>query len=807
MKKYFTRFMAIACCLAASLTASAQYSKVFEQYPRANYNTDAVNWKLSEIAAALDTDAATLAEAVENVSSSLFYLDGAEDKAYNCTPNGYWMDKDANKKDWGDDAFWYVNIGANADDDTFTLEVGQYPGHFTGGEETAVAHFVLTLNEKNVTFDISLKVKELVIPETPNVLSKLNIIDKKSIEVKQWARSNEKADNDTVDFKGIAAALGTTPDVFSAGIASIVFATKKDQSEENIDLGIKGDTLTNVSTANTPGWWFTNTNDGNGYDTFVAGSDGYFFAENFALNPETEELTFDIGQRGGALPIDASDLGLGMIDHLSTPVYFVWDGKAVELTIKLVIEERDKVPFNEMEEVGSEEIILEQYPTTDYSTKSFTLNLDSIAGLLGVGVAELTLWAPLSADEITDESSAGNQGFWFNKDGYRESWGANCGIFVENPTSGDYSRFNVGQYPSVFEGGDTGIATIYFVAGVKYYTVHVTMNILTKEGPVAEFQSVATRAVNIQIIPAGSYDVEMTYTIDANDFELIGTTDPTLYGRKNPGDGSEWTDGYTDTYTCTPYPGFWMSKEGYPRGWNTSADDYSPWGMTFADDLFTFYQIPNHNKVGDEYKAVLYLVNDVTGKMITYNFTVKFVSEVVPQAEVVGQEALTLPVKNDDETATALDVTAALEKIGFTSASQLFAVPSLCALTVDGAMSEPVLPGGGIWLNSEGAIYNGDDAPLGLEFTDNGDTEVVVNVYEMTGQWTADSKITSKFGFQNDAKIYVYNVTFEDEAVVNGITSAKAAKSAKTIFDLSGRRVERTQRGIYIRDGKKMVVK
>ena len=808
MKKYFTRFMAVVCCLVCSLTANAQYSKVFEQYPRTNYATDAVNWKLSEIAAALDTDAATLASELANINTDLFYMEGTENLAYNEGANGYYLDLEAKKCDWGDEnSRWFVSPRWSEEDDTFGFVCGQHSDRLKGGEETGIVTLVLALNDKKVTFAISLKIKSLNIPETTNALSELNIIQKLSAEMHQYARSSDYSEADTIDFKGIAEELGTNPETFSVGISKIVFATTLDADNPE---EVKGDLLTNVPTYGSTGWWFDTSQDTPLYSTFVAKENGVFSVDGFALDPETEELIFNVGQKGGALPIDGSDYDLGVINEVSTPIYFVFDGKAVELTVKLIIDEREKVPFSEMTEVGSEDINLSQYPTSDYTAISFTVDLDSIAGLLEVDATEITLWAPLAADEITDESSAGNQGFWFNMDGYRASWGSGCGIFVENPTSGDYSRFNVGQYPNAYEGGETGIATLYFVAGSKYYTVHVNMSILIKEGPIAEFQSVATRAVNIQIIPSGSYDVEMTYTIDANDFELIGTTSPTLYGRKNPSDGSEWTDGYTDTYTCTPYPGFWMSKEGYPRGWNTSADDYSPWGVTFADDLFTFYQMPNRNQVGDEFNAVLYLVNVTTGKMITYNFTVKFVSSITPQAEVVAQKSLTLPVKNDSETSTPLDVADVLEKIGFTEATQIFAVPTLSALTADGNMSDPANAAGGVWITSEGVLDSdpdGNNAAIGLLFSSNGEKEIIATVYDMVGGWDADTKIVSKFGFQNDSKLYIFNVTFISEDVYTGIRETKTANTDATLYDLSGRRVKKAQQGVFIQGGKKLVVK
>ena len=802
MKKYFTRILALVCCLAASLTASAQYSKVVEQYPRSNYDTDAVEFNLTEVATALGTDTATLVGLLENVSPDLFYLEGAT-AGYNCSPNGYWMDKDAVKTDWGDAAFWYVSAETDQPADKFILNVGQFPGHFEGGEETTVAHFILAMGDKRVTFDIALKIKAIDISTDPVLLSQLDVIQHKSVEVHQWARTSTYSEADTLDFQGVAAALGISPELFSVGLSRVVFATKV---REDDGLGLLGDTLTNLPTRDAPGWWFDTTNDTPIFSKFVAKNDGVFFVDAFQFNPETEELIFNVGQKGGALPIDGSDQGMGTINEVCTTIYFVYEGKAIDLNVKLIIDERDKVPFSEMIEIGSEDVNLSQYPTTDYSSVSFSLDLDAIAALLEVDPTEITLWAAI-ADDISDEETATKGGFWFNKEGYSATYGSNSGIYVEPDVAGVFSKFQVGQYPNAFSGGEEAIATIYLVAGSKYYKVNITMEILTKEGPGVEFQSVASRAVKIQIMPANNYDVEMGYNIDPADLELIGTDNPALYAQKAPTEGTEWVDGeYSDSYSCTPHPGFWMSKEGFASSWGSS-----PWGFTYSNDnlYYTFYQMPNQNQVGDEYNAVIYLVNEQNGKMITYNFNIKFVSNVIPQAEVVGQESLMLPVATTGMTATPVDVKNALEKIGLTEAAQLFGIQSVTAADADGNMSEPFSPSGGLWITEEGAIgqADGSDAAVGVELSNNGATEILFNIFSMLPSWETDKRINSRIGLQNEGKIYIFNMAFVSEEVYTAIHDAKKDNNEAATFDLSGRRVEHAQRGVYIQDGRKVVVK
>lgn len=817
MKKFFTRILAVVCCLAASISVNAQFSKVFEQYPRTDYKTDAVNWSLTEIATVLETDTATLVAALSNFSAEMFYLEGDEEASFNCTPNGYWMNLEAVKTPWGDDAYWYVNAAWNQKDDIFAIEVGQYPNHFKGGEETAIAHLGLAFNGKKATFDIALKVLKLDLPEATNLRSKLTIVEHRSVVVEQWAKYS-KATTDTLDFKGIAAALGTTPALFSVAIGNMAYTTKADEGENMDTYGFMTDTLTNASTSSSvPGWWYANPFDG--YDEFVSVSStqGVFYADAFAFNSETEELTFDVGQKSGELPIILE--GQDPINQAMCKVYFIYGDKAVELSITLKIVERDVVPFTEMTEVGSETVKLSQYPTSSYETVSFSLDIDAISTLLEVDAAEITLWAPTEDGDITDDYSLnqGEEGFWFSKDGYRSTWSPSCGLYVRAPTNGDYSTFITAQYPDVFQGGDTGIATLYLVAGAKYYTVHIEMEIKAKEGPAVTYESVAERAVNIQVVPASVYPIDMRYDIDPAELEaLIGTTAPTLYARKAPAEGSEWVDELDDRYSCDPKPGFWMSTEGYRSTWGTSGTN---WGFSYlnesSSDLnkegvhqFEFFQMPNTSQVGDEYNAVVYLANDETGKMISYNMSIKFVSTVIPPAEVVGTQTLWLPVKAGLHTYTTVDFSDVVEKLELEDARQLEAINSLCVLMEDGTMSEPMATSSEAPITDKGCLDMTEkftEAHVNIIFNVTETNQMAFDVEEWLNQWDNDTRIVTKIGFQKENKIYIFNITFVSEEVYTRIAEAKANASKAVIFDLSGRRVEKTGRGVYIMNGKKMV--
>ena len=63
----FKKLMAVVVCLLTGLTAQAQLTATYEPYAAAEWgNEKAVNFKLSDVAQALETDTTTLAAALNS---------------------------------------------------------------------------------------------------------------------------------------------------------------------------------------------------------------------------------------------------------------------------------------------------------------------------------------------------------------------------------------------------------------------------------------------------------------------------------------------------------------------------------------------------------------------------------------------------------------------------------------------------------------------------------------------------------------------------------------------------------------------
>lgn len=166
-----------------------------------------------------------------------------------------------------------------------------------------------------------------------------------------------------------------------------------------------------------------------------------------------------------------------------------------------------------------------------------------------------------------------------------------------------------------------------------------------------------------------------------------------------------------------------------------------------------------------------------------------------------------LPVKADNWTNTEIDVTACLEALGLTEASEILSLNSLSVLLEDGSMSEPMSPSTGAAITDAGYLDlsdNLENTHINIEFDATSEKAIEFAIEEYLGDWADDMRITTKIGFQKETSIYIFNVTFVSDAYYTGISSTKATKSS-ALFDLSGRRVSKAQRGIYIQNGRKVV--
>ena len=815
MEKIFTlmkKLLLAVACLMAGVQAHAQFGAEATQYPTTDYSASAFQFQLSEIAATLETDAATLSEALSTYITSavpdpiLFYavVDG-EDIPWSADKeadgHGFWMDANGVPVGWGDNAKFYAS--PNIDDaanDHFVFYCGQMPGSMQAGD-VAKATLKLKFNGKEASFALTLNVidkPEFNVPDPMLLEANLNIIGEQVKIVEQFPRGDYSSDLVKVDIKDALSLLGIDNKVGMAeNVGKVIYTTQYNTADVEMGGGMKKDSLTNTPTANGHGFWFRPVQNAEGLeDGEVAatnwGDSDKFFLESYAYDAETDSLTCYLGQYPGNCKEN---------ETWFANVYIIYGQNAyrIKYTLKL-LEKESGSGMDNYNKLGEEDVVAEQEPLDNWAAVQIHPDLDKIAQTLGCEVAALGLVA-LDDKGNFGSSTANNGGWWFTDDGYVIAY-SNGAFYIEPAVANDYSVLNVGHKPQTRQVGDELHASLYFTNENNYYQYNVTLKIVSPEFIDYHFESVANRTFAVQQLLDNSYTMFNLGTIAVEDIEsLIGTSNPVLYGLNI--DSVAVVKGvYSKAWSCDPNPGFWLNKEGRVSTWG---DANSIMGIVYADGLFRGCQKPNLPAIGDVFATQLFLVNEETDKMITVNINISFV-ETLEQKNEVGSETILLPVTQD-----GMDI-----EVDLTNAAAALEV------SVDDLLNSNNYYLRGM---ANGVYGEGKNCEDGLSFNPDGNYDGYGNMYfsiakdgdkvilsiasndPVADDYSADGQ----FCFEVNNNQYVFYAKFLSLAKYNemlGITEITDNNAANgIIYDLQGRVVNNTHKGVYIVNGKKVVLK
>ena len=654
-----------------------------------------------------------------------------------------------------------IMAGGVSDDAALTFTMGQMPSVSQGGENYAVT-VKLTLNGKSATFQLALNVKEKPVYNVPQptlIESALNIVGEQEKIVEQYPRGDYSSDEVTVTLPDLAELLGI-PDmgVMTDQIESVVYTTWYNDGDVEAGGGMKKDSLTNTPTGEGHGFWYRAVQNADGEEDGEVACAGWggtdkFYMNNFTYVADDNTMTCLLGQYPGSCKDN---------ETWFANVYVIYGEKAyrIKYTLKL-LEKEQGTGMSTYTKLGETSVTVEQEPLSDWAAVQAKPDMEAIAATLGCEVEAIGMTALDDKDNFAG-STANNGGYWFSEAGTVVAY-ENGAFYIEPMTADDYSVLNVGHKPNTRQVGDELKASIYFTNGNNYYQYNVTLKIVEPQFVEYGFQSVATRAVQIQtrVSPfADAYQCDGFYTISLDEVEeLIGTRTPTLYGQNN--DSIAAIKGqYSNAYSCDPKPGFWLNKDGYVSTWGSS-----PVGICWLQNgggyvdapegSYELFQMPNLNSVGDVFKTTLFLVNEETEKMITFNFQVSFVEKLTP-VEVVGSENIVLPL-TADETQVKFDVTKACEALDITIDDLMN--PNnyyLRGLTADGVFSEATNADNGLSFNMEGAYDGYGDIYFILE--QDGD-DVYINI-GCVGDYEDGFSVDGQFCLEVNDQRYIFYVKF-----------------------------------------------
>lgn len=805
-------------CIFAGATAQAQQSGTLDlPVSDSKFDSRPVEFSLSSVASSLDTDATTLAGALdawEMGTNDMFFLADPEDATvlYNDytqgSKGGFWVLNTGIPAGWGTEGLtWYNTISWDVEEDLFVISIGQYPGVSEVGD-VYKPHFVLKFGEKEVGFDVTINFVENTdpvyeIPEPATLIEKeLNIVGSAEVTTEQFPRTGYDSDKVTIELPDLAEKLGVEPELIAASMDKLLYTTEYNSGDVEVGGGLKKDSLTNDWSAGEPGFWLHAVQDDQGEETGECsradyGNEDKFFVEAFAFDAETATLSCNLGQY-------PSNLKAG--EKWYANMYLIYADKAYRVRYNLNIMEREQGSGLEgMNKVGEVSYEFEQIPTSGYEAISFSVDVEAVAAALGCEVGSFSLQGLDDSDNWAS-STANNGGFWMNDAGRVVSHSSGAGaMYIEPATSNDYSVLHIGQYPNHFAIDDVWEGELYFVNGDNYYTLKAKMKIVPEEIPDQDkYKIVAVRRANMQLVASSGYAADQTtFVLDPEEIaSILGTSSYELYVEVKDEIAEQTGKKYSSysPYVCDPAPGAWLDADGKGQKWGNDARVGICYSLSNGE--FTLFQMPDLNSVGDIFKANLYFVNledDNEWPMIQVQFTINFVREIAAYEEV-GSEDVTLPVSMEKDCVIDFDLAPAAEALG---------------VTVDelSAESNRYLKG-----MAGGAYSEGVNIATGLGFDANGDCNSQGDYYfyfEDGKMYTVtstdipeDFSLPVQFAFNIDNKIYVYYANFVSEAVYTGIkTVGNEAKADNRIFDISGRQVTKPTRGLYIQNGKKVVIK
>ena len=800
IKQLFAAMLMLAC-----IPASAQFTATVEQYANNDHSTVVAEFTLTEVAAALQTDTATLAAALDawynydaesgaEKPADMFFLKSGDALVsdYNTTaPGGFWMTSDYQVAPYGEGTVFYEDIWFDQAEDFFGIYLGQYPNALKDGA-TLTPTFVLKHGDKQVTFDITYIVKPLpTMPEAELEIAKLEIVGETEITVTQYPRTGYDADVVKVSIAGVAESFGLDKEVFATMIPNQMYQAYTDDT-----YGMKVDSLLAIGYYD--GWvGLAFAENGDTLTEACAKSyssaDARFYTNAWSYNEENDTLTCNLGQSPEKLVAG---------DNFYSYVYIVYGNKAFRIKYNLVIEAAPYVDPNDFVSIGTSTYVVEQVNLTDYSYSEIYIPIDSIAELLGTTATALSFQATGAEGGFTSSSTANAGGYWLTQNGIVCSW--NSGVFfVEPGASGDYSVLHVGQHAAnQLSVGDAAHTLMYLVNGTQYYTLDITLKIVQREAVKQEFESVATRSYVVQALDENYTWSTKSANIPFADIDnLIGTVEPVLYALNVDSIAEQTGEKYTKNYTMGEKPGFWLNEEGRQAPWGSA-----PWGITGLNStsenfVIQCIQMEDMGVVGDVYTGEFYLVNEETGKMITIKLTYQIVDEIV-DSEIVGEEWINLPVSMNDNLVD-FDFAKVATALGLESVEALFDGYYAKGMKADGTYSDGAdIVNNGLSFNASGAFE--EYSAIGLLVTEDYKQFLTYSNNDIEGTF----KLEVTMCFEIDSKSYVIHITLLDEtSYAEGIESINADNKVGKIYNLQGQEVAAPAKGIYIMNGKKVVIK
>lgn len=846
MKKSLRNLSLLAAMLMAGTTSGwAQYtaemtSGAIEGYTRTNITFDPQ--VIAEAVGCADTTA--LFDLIDAGGAVYIKTETDRSNSYTGNNNEFWMNASGVAQAYGDaGTCWWAGIYANrsvaeGEERTVSVGLGQMPNWFKKvyTDTDLKCTLYLVNGAKEASFDVTWHITAS--PEPPAMehsLAKLNIVKEFEYTINYKEGGQYENQNDSIVINGVYDALDLDKASFDATTVPDMLLAQTAIQDESSFYNFS-DSLSTVTSTN-DGWFGRYT----GYDEE---NDKEYTYEQNALRAwgtgctvfvHTPTITTD-SQGNDVLVITNGQFPGTMKpgDNDYVNLYLVQGDKAVKVTVKVNIKEKEKVDPSQYVKVGTQTVVIERDKPAkdDYGQQDFTVDTAPIVEALGCDFADMDVMAWEMYDAETGEYSnmssnytqaAATKGFFFGPDGTVQSWGDNSAFYVgisDFAAGTFYNGFMTNHYTSI-TADTTDVAHMLFVNGQNYYdlVIQFTVKNVTKDTvDVDQWKVVATYPYDVQLIKSEGYtQTEKTQLPLESILKALGASKldgSMLYAWKKSDNYNTFIpDSLTNEYSATPYPGFWMSDDGkYRATWASSC----AYGMSLevSTGIVSWNVHPDtSNDAGAAFKGEFFLVNVENGNVVKLVFNISYVNtrqEITTAGEANITIAFTEENKNaDDFYAVSYDLTDALKAIGFESIDEL-ATASWYVQNELGSYS-PItsdFEGENIGFDKDGNYTEVEDDKVFFVGYDQNTNQFTVSNF---GAEVTDGLLyTTTIVLRNDdeAKQYIFHLTMgEKNAVgIKGISNDTNKADGK-VYDLNGRLLKSLQKGLNIVGGKKVLVK
>ena len=352
---------------------------------------------------------------------------------------------------------------------------------------------------------------------------------------------------------------------------------------------------------------------------------------------------------------------------------------------------------------------------------------------------------------------------------------------------------------SEWEGNSTNVV-LDIAANTQMNSITVALADRNDETTTYIYEEISDAVINVDRYPGMGYSVTEAEVDFTEALSFLGVEELTtdMLRIENP-DGTLISD-------YAPYDG-WFNGDGVAETWGSNTKVCVKFFQAIPDGKFEICDMNDADEVGKTYTVRWRLVNGT--KNMRYTINVTFVEPEAVELTVVDKDIVT-SIEYDNSEGSYTEKVASISDEQVAAICEELGVSTLADATVFGynpTTKELIVNYDGYdgWRDANGDFHNwtGDaTAPVCVKYTDG------QNYYCYNISGCEPQTIKCYWTLANEEKAVLVEIDFIYSAVVDRISSIEQQHAdSNVVYNLQGQQVKQAQKGLYIVNGKKVVVK